>query len=99
MLPKCCLNSVPQQPQLSQPTEGQERNTDTDTDNIMGPERCYLFIIGKGIPGYSNVAMPSDGGVYTYSISEVQRLTNEPMGLQSIRLAFKYLSFSTIHFS
>lgn len=65
----------------------------------MGPERCYLFITGKCIPGYSNVAMPCDGGVYTYSISEVQRLTNEPMGLQSIHLAFKYLSFSTVHFS
>jgi len=40
--------------------------------------------------------MPSDGGVYTYSISELLRLTNKLMGLQSIHLVFKYLSFSTI---
>lgn len=67
----------------------------------MCPEGCYLFITGKRIPGYSNVAMPCDGGVYTYSISKVQRLTNEPMGLQSIQLSFKYLnlSFSTVHLS
>lgn len=51
---------------------GQQR----DTDNGMCPERCCLFIFGKHIPGYPNVAMPSDGGVYTYSICEVQRLTN-----------------------
>lgn len=56
-----------------------------------------LFILGKHVPGYPNVAMPSDGGVYTYSIREVQRLTL--MGLQRIHLAFKYLdlNFSTVH--
>lgn len=56
-----------------------------------------LFIFGKHVPGYPNVAMPSDGGVYTYSICEVQRLTL--LGLQRIHLAFKYLdlNFSTVH--
>lgn len=56
-----------------------------------------FFIFGKHVPGYPNVAMPSDGGVYTYSICEVQRLTL--MGLQRIHLAFKYLdlNFSTVH--
>lgn len=63
-----------EQPQLCYSTGRQER--DTDTGNVMCPERCYLFIIGEHIPGYPNVAMPSDGGVHTYSISEVQRLKN-----------------------
>lgn len=44
----------------------------------MCPEKMlfiyYWSTIGR--PGYPNVAMPFDGGVYTYSISEVQRLTN-----------------------
>lgn len=90
MLPERSLNSVPPTTSIKSTSRAQEG--DTDTDNVMCPERCYLFITGKCIPGYSNVAMPSDGGVYTYSISEVQKLTNEPMSLQSIHLAFKYLS-------
>lgn len=62
-------------------------------------KHVIYFITGTGIPGYSNAAMPSDGGVCTHGVSEVQRLTNEPMGLQSIHLLFKYLSFSTVHCS
>lgn len=99
MLPEHCLNSVP--PTTSIKSTKSRAGEGYWYWYVMSPERCYLFTIGKRIPGYSNAAMPSDGGVYTYSISEVQRLTNEPMGLQSIHLVFKYLnlSFSTVHCS
>lgn len=69
--------------QASQPMQGQER--DTDTDCVMCPEWCHVFITGKCNSGYANVAKPSDGDAYTYSISEVERLANEPMGSQSIK--------------
>lgn len=42
----------------------------------MCPERCCLFISGKHIPVYPNVAMPCHGGFYTYGTCEVQRMTD-----------------------
>lgn len=77
-----------QQPQASQPMQGQER--DTDTDCVMCQEWYHLFITGKRNSGYANVAKPSDGDAYTYSISEVERLANEPVGSQSIKIVFKF---------
>lgn len=82
MLPEHCLNYVPPTTSVKSTNGGQK---ETDTDNVMCPERCYLFIIGKRSPGYANV-----GGVYTYTISEIQKLMNEYAGLQNINLVFEF---------
>lgn len=99
MLPEGCLNKLSVSNELNQVNHqgGQER--DTDADNVMCLERCYLLTTGKCISGYSNVAMPSDGSVHTHSTSEVQRLTKEPTGLQSIHLVFKHplALFTAVH--
>lgn len=78
---------------------GQER--DTDTDSVMCPKWCHLYVTGKCNSGYANVVTPSDGDAYTYSISQVKRLTDEPVGSQSIKLVFKFttvrLRLSGVH--
>lgn len=95
----CCLNTVQTLPSnnLNQVNQQGNRSGILILITLCAWKHVIYFITGEHIPGDSNAAMPSDGGVCTYGMSEVQRLTNEPMGLQSIHLIFKYLSFSTVH--